>query len=58
MLFFTKSFVVSKNVRIFAVSIWMSCVTEGWADILEEALAFCSCSPIIGEFEVAVKSES
>ena len=28
---------------IFAASIRMSCVTEGWADILEEALAFSSC---------------
>ncbi len=36
---------VSQKVFIFAASILMLCVTDGWADILEEALAFCSCLP-------------
>ena len=25
----------------------MSCVTDGWTDILEEALVFCSCKDVI-----------
>ena len=46
------------KITIFAASIRMSCVTEGWADILEEALAFSSCHSKFGKIEKAIKSES
>ena len=42
-IFFTFYLVVSKNHCIFATSIWISIRVEEWADILEEALACCSC---------------